>query len=64
MSELTDGRFVIDGVVPGQCPGPVPTLTCVAGNRGVRSSGGQAQAAPESIRGLQVKGKAGRANDE
>lgn len=46
MSEHTDGRFDVEGVVPDQCPGSVPTLTCVAGNRGVRSSGGQAQAVP------------------
>ena len=49
MSEHTDGRFDGEGVVPDQCPGSVPTLTCVAGNRGVRSSGGQAKSA-RSIR--------------
>jgi hypothetical protein len=28
----------VDGVTSGQCPGPVPTATCVAGNGRVRSS--------------------------
>ncbi len=49
MSEHTDGRFDSEGVVPGQCLGPVPTLTCVVGNRGVRSSGGQAQGRPVHV---------------
>ncbi len=45
-SELADWRIDVEGVVPDQCPRSVPTLTCVAGNRGVRSSGGQAQGRP------------------
>jgi hypothetical protein len=46
-SECIVGRFGYAGcVAPGQCSGPVPSLTCAAGNGGVRSSGGQAQGVP------------------
>ena len=40
-SEFVDWRADDDvgDVAPGQCSGPVPALTCVAGNCGVRSSG-------------------------
>jgi hypothetical protein len=40
-SEFVDWRADDDvgDVAPGQCSRPVPVLTCVAGNRGVRSSG-------------------------
>lgn len=57
MSEHTDGRFDGEGVVPDQCPGSVPTLTCVAGNRGVRSSGGQAQERPFHPGGHRRRGR-------
>lgn len=57
MSEHTDGRFDVEGVVPDQCLGSVPTLTCVAGNRGVRSSGGQAQVAPAPSGGRRRRGR-------
>src|SRR5215212_6588799 len=39
-SELVDWRTDdVGDVAPGPCSRPVPALTCVAGNRGVRSSG-------------------------
>jgi hypothetical protein len=40
-SEFVDWRADDDvgDVAPGQCSRPVPALTCVAGNCGVRSSG-------------------------
>jgi hypothetical protein len=38
-SGLIDWRSAdVDDLILGQCPGPVPALTCVAGNGGVRSS--------------------------
>src|SRR5688500_2525753 len=51
-------------VAPGLCSWPVPSLTCAAGNGGVRSSGGQAQGALCQPWGLQAKGKAGSAERE
>jgi hypothetical protein len=53
-SELADGswedRRYVGCVVPGQCSRPVPTLTCVAGNCGVKSSTEKPKRA-RSIRG-------------
>ncbi|MCA1681634.1 MAG: hypothetical protein LC700_00375 [Actinobacteria bacterium] len=51
----------VGGVVPGECSAPVPALTCVAGDGGVRSSGKK----PEglcSIRGLQARGRPAAVN--
>jgi len=39
VSESVDWRSAdVDDVTSGQCPRPVPTVTCVAGNGRVRSS--------------------------
>jgi hypothetical protein len=43
----------VEGWVPGQCAGPVPTSACVAGNRGVRSLRPRPKG-PRPIRGLQA----------
>ena len=45
-----------EGVIPGQCPRPVPALTCVAGNGGVRSSE-KTPKDPRSVRGSQARGR-------
>lgn len=49
-------------VVPGECSGPVPALTCVASNCGVRSSGKKPKRVPFHPGGA-GKGKAGRVNE-
>ena len=45
-----------EGVIPGQCPRPVPALTCAAGNGGVRSSE-KTPKGPRSVRGPQARGR-------
>jgi hypothetical protein len=50
-----------EGVIPGQCPRPVPALTCAAGNGGVRSSE-KTPKGPPFRPGATGKGKTGRVN--
>src|ERR1019366_4511381 len=56
-SECADWRADdVGGVVPGQCSRPVPALTCVAGNCGVRSSGKKPKRVPFHP-GAQARGR-------
>jgi hypothetical protein len=56
-SECADWRADdVGGVAPGQCSGPVPALTCVAGNCGVRSSGKKPKRVPFHP-GAQARGR-------
>jgi hypothetical protein len=47
---------MIGSLIPGWYPVPVPTLTCAAGNCGVRSSEEKPKGA-RSIRGPQARGR-------
>ena len=49
-------RDDVGGVAPGQCSRPVPALTCVAGNCGVRSSGKKPKRVPFHP-GAQARGR-------
>lgn len=62
-SELADWRveYVVDSEFRVSVHGSVPTLTCVAGNGGVRSIRGDAQGCPLHP-GTTGKGKTGRVN--
>ena len=64
-SECADWRADdVGGVVPGQCSRPVPALTCVAGNCGVRSSGKKPKRVPFHP-GAQARGRPdGRTSSE
>src|SRR6266496_2361461 len=56
-SECADWRADdVGGVAPGQCSRPVPALTCVAGNCGVRSSGKKPKRVPFHP-GAQARGR-------
>jgi hypothetical protein len=56
-----EGSADVEGIAPKQCSSFVFSLTCVADNGGVRSSGGQAQGRPLHP-GATAKRKTGRAN--